>query len=61
MDSLPIGDHMLRSAALVSRDGPVDWLCFPGFDGPSVFCRLFEPAGGRFAIRPAGEFQVSRR
>jgi GH15 family glucan-1,4-alpha-glucosidase len=65
MDSLPIGDYALlsdcRSAALVSRDGSVDWLCFPRFDGSSVFCRLLDPAGGRFAIRPAGEFQSSRR
>jgi GH15 family glucan-1,4-alpha-glucosidase len=65
VDSLPIGDYALlsdcRSAALVSRDGSVDWLCFPRFDGPSVFCRLLDPAGGRFAIQPAAEFQASRR
>jgi alpha,alpha-trehalase len=65
MGSLPIGEYALlsdcRSAALVSREGSVDWLCFPRFDGPSVFCRLLDPAGGHFAIQPAGEFLVSRR
>ncbi|HWM99878.1 MAG TPA: glycoside hydrolase family 15 protein, partial [Streptosporangiaceae bacterium] len=65
MDSLPIGDYALvsdcRSAALISRDGSVDWLCFPRFDSPSVFCRVLDPAGGQFAIRPAAEFQASRR
>ena len=65
MDGLPIGDYALlsdrRSAALVSRDGSVDWLCFPRFDGPAVFCRMLDPAGGSFSIRPAGEFSASRR
>jgi GH15 family glucan-1,4-alpha-glucosidase len=64
MTSLPIGDYALlsdcRSAALVSRAGSVDWLCFPRFDSPTVFARILDPGGGHFAIRPAGEFQASR-
>src|SRR6266702_637893 len=64
MKSLPIGDYALlsdcRSAALVSRDGSVDWLCFPRFDSPAVFARILDPGGGHFSIRPAGDFQASR-
>jgi alpha,alpha-trehalase len=65
MSSTPIGDYALlsdcRSAALVSRAGSVDWLCFPRFDGPSVFARLLDGDAGHFAVRPAGEVQASRR
>jgi GH15 family glucan-1,4-alpha-glucosidase len=64
MSSLPIGDYGLlsdcRSAALVSRAGSVDWLCFPRFDAPSVFARILDPGGGHFTIRPAGDFETSR-
>ena len=64
MDGLPIGDYALlsdcRSAALVSRAGSVDWLCFPRFDAPATFARILDPGGGHFAIRPAGEFEASR-
>ena len=63
-DGLPIGDYALlsdcRSAALVSRTGSVDWLCFPRFDGTAVFARILDPDGGHFAIRPGGEFEASR-
>ena len=54
-NSLPIGDYALlsdcRSAALVSRAGSVDWLCWPRFDSPAVFARILDPDGGHFAIR----------
>src|SRR5215471_5184822 len=64
MESLPIGDYALlsdcRSAALVGRDGSVDWLCFPRFDSPAVFARILDSGGGHFSVRPAGDFQASR-
>jgi alpha,alpha-trehalase len=64
MSGLPIGDYGLlsdcRSAALVSRAGSVDWLCFPRFDGPAVFARILDENAGHFSIRPAGQFQARR-
>jgi alpha,alpha-trehalase len=65
MSSLPIADYGLlsdcHSAALVSRTGSVDWLCFPRFDAPSIFGRLLDDKAGHWSIRPAGEFRATRR
>ena len=48
-----IGDT--QAAALVGRDGSVDWLCLPRFDSPACFAALLGDAGnGRWLLAPAG-------
>jgi GH15 family glucan-1,4-alpha-glucosidase len=55
-----IGD--MQSAALVSRDGSVDWLCLPRFDSASCFSALLGDARhGRWLLAPAGEVRAMRR
>jgi GH15 family glucan-1,4-alpha-glucosidase len=55
-----IGD--CRSAGLVSREGSLDWLCLPRFDSPSIFAAMLDAEnGGRFLVRPIGEFRTERR
>jgi GH15 family glucan-1,4-alpha-glucosidase len=52
----------LHTAALVSRDGSIDWLCFPRFDSGACFAALLgTPEHGRWQIAPAGPVRSNRR
>ena len=51
-DYQPISDYGLignkLSAALVSKQGSIDWYCLPRFDSPSVFAAILDTGGGKF-------------
>src|SRR5690348_7804759 len=48
-----IGD--CQTAALVGRDGSIDWLCWPSFDSDACFAALLgKPSHGRWLIAPVG-------
>src|SRR5205085_867800 len=56
-----IGD--CETAALVRRDGSIDWLCWPRFDSGACFAALLgKPEHGRWLLAPAAPNpRVSRR
>jgi len=61
----PISDYgiigNMVSAALVARDGSIDWCCLPRFDSPSIFAAILDDEkGGRFGIKPSLHFESSQ-
>ncbi len=66
MSQPPIADYALlsdcHSAALVWRDGSIDWCCFHRFDASPVFARMLDwKSGGYFRVAPVGAYEVDRR
>ncbi len=62
----PIGSYGFLSdchtAALVSFNGSVEWLCCPRFDSPSAFAALLDRGAGHMSLRPKGVIvPISRR
>src|SRR5689334_4786891 len=64
--ALRIEDYALigdcQTAALVGRDGSIDWLCLPRFDSGACFAALLgKPEHGRWKLAPAGEVRRTSR
>jgi GH15 family glucan-1,4-alpha-glucosidase len=58
-DYAMIGD--CRTAALVGRDGSIDWLCVPRFDSGACFAALLgTPENGRWKLAPADNVEVRK-
>lgn len=59
-DLAAIGDK--RTVALIARDGTLEWMCLPRFDGDAVFASLLDRRrGGRFTLAPVEHFEARRR
>lgn len=48
-----------RTAALISQNGNIEWLCFPDFDSPSIFASMLDrEKGGAFGFEVSGDYRM---
>ena len=64
-ETVCLDDHAIignmQTAALISRkDASVEFMCYPHFDSPSLFCRILDSSKGHFAIHPASAGNVKQ-
>jgi len=59
-----IGDYAIigdgRSAALVGRNGAIEWLCWPRFESSPIFGAMLDERGGTWRIAPTDAFTTTR-
>jgi Glucoamylase and related glycosyl hydrolases len=62
MDNLDYGVvGNCKTAALISKEGSIDWLCFPVFDSPSVFSKLLDnDKGGSFSFIVSDSYRITQ-
>ena len=52
----------MQTAALVGKNGSIDWLCLPHFDSPSLFAAILDDKkGGYFRIAPENDKVSSKQ
>ena len=66
MASVPLEDYAvlgdLHTAALLGRNGSIDWLCLPRFDSTACFAALLDDdSAGHWRIAPVGTGAATRR